>query len=165
MNFNLMRLRNGIDKQIKVNEKYTFQEEQLKKYGVSKLEDVIIEGEITLNPLKELYLSLNVKGTMIIPCAITLKPVSYPFDIVIEGDLSEISDGALENSEKYINSIDILPIIWENILMEIPMRVVSEDVKETKMSGDGWRLITDEEEHINPQLAGLKDLLQDSEVR
>ncbi len=165
MNIDLLRLRNGIDKKILVNTNYSFSEEQLKGTDLSKLDDVHIEGEITLNALNEIYLNLEVSGVMIIPCAITLKPVSYPFDIIIEGDLSEIHEESLENTEKCINSLDILPIIWENILMEIPMRVVSDDIDTTNMHGDGWRLITDDVENTNPELSKLKDLLQDSEVR
>ena len=164
MNYDLLRLRNGIESKVIVNTTYSFSKEELSGTDVTELNDVLIEGEITLNALQEIYLSLEVSGTMIIPCAITLKPVEYPFNIVIEGDLSEIHEDGQENSEKCINSIDILPIIWENILMEIPMRVVSEDVNTADLSGDGWRLITNEEEKVNSELSKLKDLLQDSEV-
>lgn len=165
MNIDLLRLRNGIDDKVIVNETYSFSEDELRATDLSKLDDVHVEGEITLNALDEIYLNLEVSGVMIIPCAITLKPVSYPFDIIIEGDLSEIHEESLENTEKCINSLDILPIIWENILMEIPMRVVSDDIDTTNMHGDGWRLITDDVENTNPELSKLKDLLQDSEVR
>ncbi len=165
MNIDLLRLRNGIDNNVVVDETYSFSEEELKGTGVSKLDNVHIQGEITLNAVKELYLNLNVNGVMIIPCAITLKPVKYPFNIDIVGDLSEIDEEYTENNKNLINSIDILPIIWENILMEIPMRVVSPYADVTKLHGDGWRLITDEEEHGNSALAELEDLLQDSEVR
>ena len=44
--------------------------------------------------------------------------------------------------------------------MEIPMRVVSEGAEDLKFEGDGWKLITDEEETSSP-LAELEDLLKD----
>lgn len=165
MVFDLLRLKNGIDKKIVVNEIYTFSEDELNNSGISKLDDVSINGEITLNSLKEVYIYLEVKGTMILPCAITLKPVEYPFNIIIDSDLSEIQEEHGENVKKCINSLDILPIIWENILMEIPMRVVAPDAEITNMSGDGWRFITDEEDNVNSELSKLKDLLKTSEVR
>lgn len=165
MVFDLLRLKNGIDKKIVINENYTFSEDELKNSGILKLDDVSINGEITLNSLREVYIYLCVKGTMILPCAITLKPVEYPFNIIIDGDLSEIQEEHGENTKKCINSIDILPIIWENILMEIPMRVVAPDAKITNMSGDGWRFITDEEDNVNSELSKLEDLLKTSEVR
>lgn len=162
MNFDLLRLKNGIDKRIIVDEVYSFSEEELKGTDVTKLDNVHINGEITLNALGDVYLSLEVDGVMIIPCAVTLKPVEYPFNIIIEGDLAEISE---ENEEKFINSIDILPIIWENILMEIPMRVVSEGADISNLKGDGWRVITDKEENVNSELSKLEELLKTSEVK
>ena len=165
MVFDLLRLKNGIDKKIVINENYSFIEDELKNSGILKLDDVSINGEITLNSLREIYISLEVKGTMILPCAITLKPVDYPFNIIIDGDLSEIQEELGENTKKCINSIDILPIIWENILMEIPMRVVAPDAEITNMSGDGWRFITEEEDNVNSELSKLEDLLKTSEVR
>ncbi len=165
MVFDLLRLKNGIDKKIVINENYSFSEDELKNSGILKLDDVSINGEITLNSLREIYISLEVKGTMILPCAITLKPVDYPFNIIIDGDLSEIQEELGENTKKCINSIDILPIIWENILMEIPMRVVAPDAEITNMSGDGWRFITEEEDNVNSELSKLEDLLKTSEVR
>ena len=77
-------------------------------------------------------------------------------------DTCGMERGRKENPEKYINSknsLDILPIIWENILMEIPMRVVSEDAEDVALSGDGWKFITGEEKTENSELSKLKDLL------
>lgn len=160
----LTRLFSRIDKEVLVDEIYSFTE--LEGTGVTSIDNVSINGVITLNALNEIRLNFDVEGVMIIPCAITLKPVEYPFSIKIEGDLEEIAE---ENPEKYINSknsLDILPIIWENILMEIPMRVVSEEAKESdiKMEGNGWKFVTEEEEKTSP-LSELMDYLDDSEVK
>ena len=62
--------------------------------------------------------------------------------------------------KKNQNTIDILPIIWENILMEIPIRVVGDKNQSLQMEGDGWKLITEEEKKLNPELQKLKDLLK-----
>ena len=75
-------------------------------------------------------MDLEVKGTMIIPCAITLKPTKIPYNIEINGTLNELLD---EIDEKFTNILDIFPIIWENILMEIPMRVVSPDLEDIEL--------------------------------
>lgn len=167
MEIDLLRLRNGIDKKIDINTNYSFSKDELLGTDVTSLDDAHIEGEITLNALGELYFSLEVTGTMIIPCAITLKPVPYPFDIVIEGDLEEISTEYTENNKKSLNTIDILPIIWENIVVEIPMRVVSPDVDmdNIDMHGDGWDFVTGEKKNVNSEFSKLYDLLEDSEVK
>ena len=160
----LTRLFSRIDKEVLVDEVYSFTE--LDGTGVTSIDDVAINGLITLNALNEIHLNLDVEGVMIIPCALTLKPVEYPFSIKIEGDLEEIAE---ENPEKYINSknsLDILPIIWENILMEIPMRVVSEEAKNSdiNLEGNGWKFVTEEEEKTSP-LSELMEYLNDSEVK
>ena len=103
---------------------------------------------------------------MKLSCAITLKPVDYPFKFEIDGELEELMRDLEENSKNFQNTIDILPIIWENILMEIPMRVISDELKdkEINMSGDGWKFVTDEEEVNNP-LRVLMDDDMNSEVK
>ena len=156
MNIDITRLNNDIDSFIDVNINHKFTKEEMN--GTDLIEcDCNIKGVITKNSLKEIVLDLNVKGTMILPCAITLKPTKLPYNIQINGSLSELLD---EIDEKFTNILDIFPIIWENILMEIPMRVVSPDAEDIELKGDGWRLITEEEETSSP-LAELEDLLKD----
>ena len=141
----------NIKPEIDIDTKVKFEEENLKKAGILNMDEVNIKGKITEN-LDEYLLKLNINGKMILPCNLTLEPVDYPFNIEIEENLNEIA----KNSKK---TIDILPIIWENILMEIPMKVVSPNAKNMKTKGDGWELITDSEDKGNHSLAKLKDLL------
>ena len=65
--------------------------------------------------------------------------------------------------EKIINnSIDLIPIIWQNIILEVPLKVVSPDIEVKNINGDGWRFITDEEvveKEIDPRLEKLKEFL------
>ncbi|MBS7021060.1 MAG: DUF177 domain-containing protein, partial [Firmicutes bacterium] len=125
------------------------------------LKDAHVSGFIYLDAIDEYALQLKVNGTMTLPCAITLKPVSHPFSYQIDDNLEKIVQEIDENAKKIENSIDILPIIWENIVMEIPMRVVSEGAENLELKGEGWKLVTEEEEKetINPELEKLKDLL------
>ena len=149
MNIDLNILNNK--SKINIDDKINFPKEDLKKAGILDLKEVNIKGEITVD-FDEYLLNLNVKGEMVLPCSLTLEPVDYPFDIKIEENLNEI----IKKTQK---TIDILPIIWENILMEIPMKVVSPNAKNIKTKGDGWELITDSEDKGNHSLAKLKDLL------
>ena len=65
-----------------------------------------------------------------------------------------------KNVKKSNNTIDILPILWENILVEIPIRIIHPD-NDTVTSGEGWRLISEEDvPKTNPQLEKLKDILE-----
>lgn len=160
MNYDLLKLRSGIEKEILIDEVYSFSKEQLEGTELFSLDDVTIQGRIFLDSLREVSLSLTIKGVMILPCSITLKPVSYPFHIDIEGNVQELLEEMEENTKKIENSLDILPIIWENILMEIPMKVTSPDAKDIQLEGEGWKFVTEEEnKETNPALEKLKDLL------
>ena len=160
MNVDLTRLNNNIDDYVDVDFTYNFNNEELD--GTDLLEcSADIKGDITKNSMGDIMLNINVSGIMIIPCAITLKPTEYPYNIEINGSLAE-KMGKKENF--FTNTLDIFPIIWENILMEIPMRVVSDEAKDIKLSGDGWKLVTDEDITSSP-LAELEDLIKDREVR
>lgn len=162
MIIDLTRLKNNIDKEILIDEIYSFSDEYINKRDILKLDDVIIKGKITKDNLDKIIINLKIEGIMVLPCSITLKPVNYPFIIEIDDNLEEILKEFDENNKKIENSIDILPIIWENILMEIPMKVVSDDAYDIKLEGNGWRLITDDKkEDINPAFEKLNQLFEE----
>ena len=102
--------------------------------SIRRLDSVNFSGSIVKLIDDSLELNGIVKGTMILPDDITLEDVSYSFDIKIE-----------EKLENFTNSLDITDILWQNILVEIPSKVVSEKNKDLTLEGDGWRLVTEEE--------------------
>ncbi len=162
MEYNLLRLKNDLERFIPIEEEYSFFKEQLKGTDVISLDNMKVVGEITKDAIDNIYLNVDVSGTLVLPCAITLKPVDYPFNIKIEGNIDELVEENEKSVKKDENTLDILPIIWENILMEIPMRVVSKGAEEelSNLEGNGWKVITEEDNgEINPELAKLKDLL------
>lgn len=160
MFIDLTKLKGGLVNQIDINEIYSFSKEELEGTELMSLDDVNINGYITKSSADDYRLFLNIKGTMIIPCSLTLKPVNYPFNIEVSGYLNDILEEIDKNIKKTENTIDILPIIWENILLEIPMKVVSEDLNDLKVEGNGWKLVTEEDvKETNSELEKLKDLL------
>lgn len=160
MVFDLTHLKNKIVDQIEINQDYQFQDAELSGTDLIAPFKIHMEGFIKQDLLEGFELNVKVNGIMKLPCSITLEPVPVPFEIHIDGNLEDLLEEIEENHKKIENSIDILPIIWENILMEIPMKVTSPNASSVKTEGDGWRFVTDEtEEEINPALAQLKDLL------
>ena len=122
---------------IDVNQDVLIDESFYKDSDVRDLKNLHIEGTITINYEDEVVLNLNLKGIMILPCAISLEDVSYNFESNIEENLGKF-DEIIKNNK---NSLEISHILWENIVLEIPLRVVKEGVKPTNTSGDGWELI------------------------
>lgn len=155
LNIDITRLKSGIEEYTLIDLNYSFSKEQLENTSIIELNDLKVKGYVTKN-MDNFHLKLDVNGVMVLPCSISLKPTKYSFNIEIDEDFDETVQ---ENLKNVSNSIDIFQIIWENILMEIPLRVVNEDLSDVKVSGDGWQLVTDKEERINPALEKLKDLL------
>lgn len=156
MNIDLSRLNNDVDKYLTIESDINLSDYDLASVELLDLKDVHASGRIFKNGLGNYQMVLHVTGIMVLSCAITLKPVEHKFEFDIDEEIEEY----LKNNENVKNSLDILPIIWENILMEIPMKVVCDDVSDVKLEGDGWKLITKEDENkVNPELAKLKDLL------
>lgn len=159
MNVDITKLNSNYVNALPVSFTYSFSEEELKGTDLIKLDAIKIEGEIKTSH-DDYEVLLEVSGTMVLPCAITLEPVEYPFIVQIDEYFNEFMEESLENGKKIENKLDIFPIIWENILMEIPTKVVSEKAKNSKLEGNGWKLITEEEEMKNHAFEKLNDLLK-----
>lgn len=107
---------------------------------IRDLKNMHVSGKITVDYEDDIVLDLNLKGTMILPCAVSLKDVNYDFDTNISESIGKFEEIYKNNK----NTLDISDILWENIVLEIPIRVVSSDVKPSNTSGDGWELIEEE---------------------
>ena len=125
-------------KEIIIIKNIYFSKEDLKETEIIDLQNVKAEGKIYKDSLEEIILELKITGTMIVPCSRTLKPTEYKFETNIEENIEETE----EKTKKIKKSIDILPIIWENILMEIPIRIINPEAEEINIKGEGWELIT-----------------------
>ena len=125
-------------KEIIIVENIYFSKEDLKETEIIDLQNVKAKGKIYKDNLEEIILELQITGTMIVPCSRTLKPTKYDFDAEIEENIEENE----EKTKKIKKTIDILPIIWENILMEIPIRIINPEAEEVDIKGEGWELIT-----------------------
>ena len=92
---------------------------------------------------------------MIIPDDITLEDYEYNFT-------SEIEENIDETRINYQKSIDITEDLWQNILVEIPLKAVNEKNKNIKLEGNGWRLISEDEvaNTKNNPLSSLEELLR-----
>lgn len=122
-----------------IDEFVDFPSDFYRNMDVREIKDVKATGTISINNLDEIETNLEVSGTFILPCAITLEDVLYDFKTNIEEILGNFNDFYLKNK----NTLDILPFLWENIVSEVPMRVVKEGISVTKTYGDGWELVSE----------------------
>ena len=83
-----------------------------------------VTGTFEIYEQEEFLFDLHITGTLTLPCAITLKDVEYPLDIETEEVFTTYQDDETIRIEGI--TIDLLPIIWSNIILDKPMRIVSE---------------------------------------
>ncbi|RYG74066.1 hypothetical protein EU245_04145 [Lentibacillus lipolyticus] len=120
----------------------------------------------------DIVFTFRIEGEMVLPCARTLADVPYPFTI----DALEIFSESPHNensSEDEIHSIDgevidLAPLIKENILLEVPYRVFSDDeetISQASFEGEGWEFISEDkqEKKVDPRMKKLETLLKDEE--
>jgi uncharacterized protein len=159
MIIDIIKLKSNIVDKIEIDETISFKEE-LKQTEIISLDDVRVVGYMNKVGTDDSYLNVRVYGTMVLPSSLTLKPTNHEFDFEIDGNIGEMYEEIGKNLKNSENSIDILPIIWENILTEIPMHIVNEDDHNIPLKGEGWRVLTGKEETVNPEFEKLKDLLK-----
>ncbi len=144
MLLDLTKLQNRSTNELDYSNRIMLDKSLYENTDIRDLSEIDVSITITRVTDSSYEMNLQIKGTMVLPCSLTLKDVSYPFDIKTSVKVSN----DVENDEECVkiiqNNIDIIPIIWQNILLEIPLRVVSEDVSDSLESGDGWKLIRED---------------------
>ena len=155
MIIDITKLKQSLLTSIEVNEDVFVSKEELNKVNIIDLKDTKVTGYITKDDTDSYNLDLVLDGILVLPDSVSLNPVDVPFSTEIYGNYAEMMEEIQEIAKKSNNSLDIFPIIWENILMEIPMRVVSEDAENIELKGDGWQLITEKKAEKNPAFEKL----------
>ena len=149
---------------LNIDEEYNFTEEYYKNTSIKGLPKVHFVGKVYYDYDNNIKLEGTCDGIMILSDVITLDDIEYPFSFDIDYILDENSEEIGSFYKKMQNTLDIMPILWQNIVLEVPMRITNADVSAIKTSGDGWELIDEnnKEKEIDPRLAKLTELLDDS---
>lgn len=108
---------------------------------IKKLENVEVEGYIIDNSTDDYEIHLHITGLITLKSAINGNDVPFNLDIIYDDFITNL----VEIYKNSANTLDILPIIWENILLEIPIRAVNEEDKYESTSGDGWEIVSSED--------------------
>ena len=156
MELNLAELTN---KSVTYDNDFVINADTYKEVGIIDLKNLHVTGDISLNSVSMLAVNLTVTGIMVIPDSVTTEPVDYPFTSKIEEEYDINDENFLEYYQKEQNILDIMKILWENIVLEVPMRFTV--TKDAHLSGDGWSLGEEEnkDDQIDPRLAKLAELL------
>ena len=144
MNIDLTKLiTNNVDS-INVNMKVYYDEEKLASVNIRKLNDTSFIGKIRKLYDDEYEVEGILSGVMVLADDITLEDVDYNFSIDIKEEFNEVEN---DDSRLVIvnNKLDFMEFLWQNIVLEIPSKIVSDKNKDIKLEGNGWRFISEEE--------------------
>jgi uncharacterized protein len=128
-----------------------------------RLEHVHVDAqgvwEASLNALR---VQLDIRGEMVVPCAITDEDVTIDFktedDVLFSFEKTDDENIIVVKGDM----VELMPVVYPLIMMEVPLKVVKPGLKEYP-KGDGWEVITEEEyererkSQSDPRLAKLRD--------
>jgi uncharacterized protein len=105
---------------------------------------------------------LDIRGDMVVPCAITDEDVLIGFktddDVVFSFEKTDDEYAILVKGD----TIELMPIIYPLIMIEVPLKVVKPGL-EVYPKGEGWEVLTEEayqrerKSQSDPRLAILRD--------
>jgi uncharacterized protein len=154
---------NSFEEYIEINSLVTIPYEFYKDTEIISIGEVEVVGRISFSDYDNILIDLNVNGIMILSDSVTLEDIEYPFNIEIEENIDKNSEETREYYQKDKNTLDITTVLWENIVLEVPIRVTNGYNKDISLKGEGWELVDENKKEIDPRLAPLQELLDKRE--
>ncbi len=146
------------EKGITIDDVVSFDESYIKGTPIKKLDNVKVKGRAYYSVTNEIVFDCNVDGIMVLEDAITLEPVNYPFNLHINEILGENTEEFNKNESK---TLDIIDILWQNIVLEVPISVKANPEAKYELKGEGWELLQEDKNDEEPRLAPLLELLEE----
>lgn len=146
-------------------EEINFDEDLINKLnGVYGLKNLIVNGKLKyIEAIGQCIIDYEVSGIMNMKCAITNEPLEYKFN-----DCDTLSFKFIDSDDDEIilakgNVIDLIPYVWQLIVVNVPLKVVKEGAKLKNISGKNWKVGINNDENpnenatIDPRLESLKN--------
>lgn len=145
-----------------INEELIITKNYYELSDIKDLSPVKVLGIIKYNASDEIAINLNVSGTMKLTDAITNDLIDYPFSFEIDEILESLEGESEKYFEKNQNILDIIEFLWENIVLEVPIRITNEE--NVHLSGEGWELNNvSSKDEIDPRLQELSKIFKGGE--
>ena len=152
MKLDLTKLNSGLVNSIDIHEIIQIPEELYQKNSIIELKNIKLDGKVYKNSVDIVTLQGVISGIMTLEDSINLEPIDHAFSCEIDEELQEFE-------EKLENTLDITDILWQNIMLEVPLKISHvEDFNEYQ--GDGWKLVSEDSiRNTNNPFNELKDML------
>jgi uncharacterized protein len=143
----------NIDSSIEVSSSVNIPKELLKDSDIKDLKNLEFNGILSDN--QEIFTLTGVlKGVMTVLDAINLEEIDYEFSCDIDEEIEDFS-------EKSSNLLDITDILWQNIILEVPLKLTNVSNFD-EYHGDGWKLVSEDSKEItNNPFKELEEMLRE----
>ena len=152
MKLDLTKINTGIENNLNINENFEIPKDLYKSSSVIELKNLLLQGKVFKDSTNIATLQATLSGIMVLEDSISLEPIDYEFSCEIDEELEE-------NQEKLENTLDITDILWQNIMLEVPLKLsYVEDFN--AYQGDGWKLVDEDSiKSTNNPFKELKDMM------
>ncbi|RID87682.1 DUF177 domain-containing protein [Peribacillus asahii] len=170
MKWTISQLQKIRDKHLQIDEIVDVTDIKERDPQIRDVSPIKVTGRADIGSTKVTF-HLHLSGKFILPCSRTLVDVNYPIDIeTTETFLFKTAGIEYDGDDVTIvegDVVDLLPVIKENLLLEIPMQVFCEDVNSEEaapQSGNDWTVISEEEnkQKVDPRFAKLADFFENN---
>ena len=111
----IRELLQGKTDKLEINEDFFFTKDWYQNTDIIELKNVHFTGNLKRYVDDSFFLEGEYSGDMILKDSISLEDVIYHFSNHLEEEVTE----KVKNIE---NTLDILSVLWENIVLEVPIR-------------------------------------------
>lgn len=127
----------NFSKEYLINDTIIIPKSYYENSGVLDIKNLQVNGRFYYDSENELWGDFDIDGILIIKDSISDEDVEYPISI----KYSDILDETLKKDE---NTLDLFEFLWENIVLEIPLKF-TKVMDLSEFHGDGWKLISEED--------------------
>lgn len=152
MNIDITMLNRRMKNTIDIDSEVVIPNDRFSNTEILDLKNLKLQGSIVRNSSDIITLKADLSGIMVLEDSISLEPIDHQFSCQIEEEFEE-------NDENLENILDITDILWQNIVLEVPLKLTNvEDFNEYQ--GDGWKLVSEDSiKNTNNPFSELRDMM------
>jgi len=129
MKWSLQQLNRYSNEDLVFSTEFNFDDRISNVTSLISVSTVLVNGTCRCIGVDRYKFDLHIDATLELEDSWTLEPVPFKIDM----DVTEVFDRLDTDDDVRIiekNTVDLTDVVWENILLSIPMRIVKEEAKE-----------------------------------
>lgn len=152
MNIDITMLNRRMKNTIDIDCEVVIPNDRFSNTEILDLKNLKLQGSIVRNSSDIITLKADLSGIMVLEDSISLEPIDHQFSCQIEEEFEE-------NDENLENILDITDILWQNIVLEVPLKLTNVE-NFNEYQGDGWKLVSEDSiKNTNNPFSELRDMM------